>query len=130
MKYHPLIAAAAALAFVEPPEGNVVEAYSPKTLAGEPHCPVCGTVMRCVDTETYGTDRVELRWVCPNRDSDTPVFTVESVWREPELNGTPVRIAGAPEFEDATPVIENHCELCGEFESECICDDDALPEGV
>lgn len=69
---------------------EVREAFAPLTIQGEPHCSVCGGVMRCVDSETYGTDRVELRWVC--RTDGTRAITTESVWRDPDPGGTAARL--------------------------------------
>lgn len=97
-KYHPVVVAAAAIALLEPTDGYVVEAFGPLTIEGEPHCRECGSIMQCVDNATHGTDRVELRWVCPNGDSD-PVITIESIWREAEFGHWPPRIVGAEQLQ-------------------------------
>lgn len=137
-KFHPMIVAAAAIALLEPSEGDVIEAVSPLTIEGEPHCTTCGSIMKCVDSETYGTDRVELRWVCPNRDSDVPVFTTESVWREPENGFMPPRHIAAQECGDHCGGGHGHgvhfCPLpvdhAGPCEPPCPDDDDdSMPEG-
>lgn len=82
---------------------SVVERIAPLTIEREPKCEPCGSIMVCVDADNHGTDRVELRWVCPNECPGDAVITVESIHeRRPNGEKEP-RPAGLPALPEWTP---------------------------